>query len=161
MASGKFGQDPPIILFHYDPSRSSNVPRMLLSDWRGYLVTDAYAGYGGVVLDNSIIHCGCFDHVRRKFKDVIKSRPKDSPKGLADEALWYLQKLYRIERPIKNESAKRRLLIRNLYSRSVLQHFRRWLDRVIHGVRTSSASLLSAGRHGCFQRPKLAQSRVA
>ena len=140
MASGRHGQDPPIILFHYDPSRSSKVPRALLADWRGYLVTDGYDGYGAVVLSNNLIHCGCFDHVRRKFKDVIKSRPKGASPGLADEALWYLQRLYNIERRIKRDSSKHRLKIRNLYSRSVLDHFRRWLDRVIDSVRPTSST---------------------
>jgi hypothetical protein len=138
MASGRLGHDPPVILFHYDPSRASSVPKLLLGDWRGHLLTDGYEGYRGVVEDNGIIFCGCFDHARRKFKDAIKARRKDAPKGLADEALWYFKKLYEIERPVKDDSAERRLLVRQLYSRSVLNHLKRWLDRVIDTVRPAS-----------------------
>ena len=57
--------DTPIILYDYDPSRSQNVPLRLLDDFKGYLQTDAYGGYGAVCRANGLISVGCMAHARR------------------------------------------------------------------------------------------------
>ena len=35
----------PIIIYEYDPSRASHVPKRLLADFKGYLQVDGYGGY--------------------------------------------------------------------------------------------------------------------
>ena len=39
----------PAIVYHYDPGRSQAVPKLLLKDYAGYLQTDGYAGYNGIL----------------------------------------------------------------------------------------------------------------
>jgi len=51
--------DEPVILFDYDPSRSQTVPRNLLEGFAGYLQTDGYSGYNGVVAAGGLIQLGC------------------------------------------------------------------------------------------------------
>jgi transposase len=65
--------DKSVILFDYDPSRGEHVPKTLLAGYKGYLQTDAYAGYLAVGEDPDIILLGCMAHARRYFTDVIKA----------------------------------------------------------------------------------------
>jgi hypothetical protein len=47
-ASGRPGR--PVILFDYTTSRAQEVPLRLLGDYRGYVMTDDYAGYNALAL---------------------------------------------------------------------------------------------------------------
>ena len=66
----------PGIIYHYDPTRSQSVPEQLLPNFSGYLKTDGYAGYNGILNDPAIIGVGCWALVRRKFMDAKKGLPK-------------------------------------------------------------------------------------
>jgi hypothetical protein len=57
--------DKPVVLYDYDPGRSAEVPKRLLGDFRGYLQTDAYAGYNAVVAANGLTRLGCMAYARR------------------------------------------------------------------------------------------------
>ena len=131
-ASGN--NDPPIVLFDYDPSGSARVAKNLLADYTGTLMTDGYQVYDLVANDFRIRHCACWDHARRKFHDVIKGRKPNAAPGLADEALWYIGRLYEVDRKQNGATPNRRLHARKLYSKSILDHLYRWLLRVIDTV---------------------------
>jgi transposase len=49
----------PIILFHYDSSRSGQVPLRLLSGYHGALMTDGYEGYNAIAHQSGITHLCC------------------------------------------------------------------------------------------------------
>ncbi len=56
----RLGGKPPnrIILFDYYPTRHSDVPKQLLADYHGSLITDGYEGYNAVVREQSLTHAG-------------------------------------------------------------------------------------------------------
>jgi len=58
----RLGGDPPnrIILFDYQPTRHSDVPKHLLSGFTRTLVTDGYDGYNAVVRENRLVHASCW-----------------------------------------------------------------------------------------------------
>jgi transposase len=91
-----------VILFHYDPSRGSNVPEKILGDnYRGYLQSDGHISYASIGNREGIVHIGCLVHVRRKFVDVVKiSSPKTSSQksGTADMVLELIRQVYRLEK---------------------------------------------------------------
>lgn len=152
MARGDPGRK--IVIFYYDPSRSSQVARDLIDEFQGYLITDGYEGYAIIGRRPSIIHCGCWDHLRRKFHDVIKGRPKEAKPGLADEALYWIGKLYDVERHARNVHAHRRWILRDLYSRGIIHHLERWKNSLIDTV--TPKSLLGKALHYMHsQWPKL------
>jgi transposase len=94
----------PVVLFHYDASRSEDVPSRLLDGFEGVLQTDGYAGYNKVCRDNSIQRIGCWDHARRKFVEASKVAPgqkKGQKVSKADVAIGKIRKLYAIEERIK------------------------------------------------------------
>ena len=74
----------PVVLFDYDPSRGGAIPKRLLGEYSGYLITDGYEGYGPVCRANGITQVGCWAHARRKFDEVLKAagiNPRKTPKG--------------------------------------------------------------------------------
>ena len=123
----------PALIFRYDPSRSGQIPQKCLGDYQGYIQTDGYAGYDLLGERSGIIHMGCWAHVRRKFLDVIRARPKGSKKnGNADEALTYIRHLYAIEKEAdeKNHTEKERYQLRQEKSVPLLRQFGEWLEGV-------------------------------
>lgn len=97
------------VLFHYDPSRSGDVPLELLEGFKGYLQTDGYAGYNAACKKYKLISVGCMDHARRKFIEAQAAQPKKKKIKVskADMALSHINKLYRIERQIVDLKEKR------------------------------------------------------
>jgi transposase len=85
--------DREVLIYQYDESRGSRVPRDFLVDYRGYVQTDGYKGYDFLDSRTEIRHIGCWAHARRKFMDVIKARGKKAKTGSADVAVNYIRKL--------------------------------------------------------------------
>lgn len=136
------------VLFESDPSRSGSVAVRLLDDFKGVLQADGYAGYGQICRENGITRIGCWDHARRKFMEAIKAA-KPQGKGRraktskADIALSHINKLYTIEREIKDLSHIERLRVRQELSLTRLEAFKSWLDgnltKVMKGSLTRKA----------------------
>jgi len=102
-----------VVYMHYADNRRAEVATKLLESFNGYLQTDGYTGYNDVVKDNNIIQLTCWAHARRKFVDIIKSCVSDTKsKAYAQEAITFIQKLYKIEREIKDEPPDKKYLIR-------------------------------------------------
>lgn len=87
----------PVVLFHYDPSRSAKVAEEIVGDFKGYLQTDGYAGYNALGAREDIVHVGCLAHVRRKFHDVLKTGSRKKA-GTAQTVVDLIGKLYRLEK---------------------------------------------------------------
>src|SRR5680860_155093 len=113
-----------------------------------YLQADGYSGYGKVCRDNNITRIGCWDHARRKFVEAIKgSKPQGKGKATkvskADVALSHINKLYAIERQIKELSEGERYRIRQELSVPRLDALKIWLEanagKVAKGTMTRKA----------------------
>ena len=132
----------PLILYDYDPSRSAEVPKRLFAGFEGVLQTDGYEGYGAVGREPGIVHVGCWAHARRKFTDALKgagtSRRKGSKRrakhSQAEAGLRFLQKLYAIERRVKDATPEERLRVRQAESLPVVAALRTWLDHARRAV---------------------------
>jgi len=119
------------VLFDYDPSRSQNVPVRLLDGFKnGYLQTDAYAGYNEICRQNNLTHVGCMDHARRKFIEAQKAIPKGKKikASKADMALSFINKLYKIEREIKDLTDEEKLTVRQEKSVALFKQLKKWLE---------------------------------
>lgn len=121
----------PVVLFHYDASRSEEVPSRLLDDFEGVLQTDGYVGYNKVCRDNPITRIGCWDHARRKFVEASKAAPskkKDQKISKADVAISKIRKLYAIEERIKDLKPDPKTLMRRQLAQPVLDDLKEWLE---------------------------------
>jgi transposase len=118
----------PVILFDYTTSRAQEVPLRLLDSYRGYLMTDDYAGYNAVAAQAGIERLACWAHARRKFIEAQKVQPKGKT-GRADMALNLINKLYGIERDLKEANDSERLVARQQRSQPLLDQLKSWLDK--------------------------------
>ena len=130
--------DRSVVIYDYDPSRSSEVPVRLLHDYRGYLMADGYTGYNKLARHEGIIRRACWAHVRRRFMDAVKVQPKGK-RGRADEAVAMIAKLYKVERDYKEASHEERLLARQQISAPALAALRGWMEKMLPNVTPSSA----------------------
>ena len=139
----------PVVLFDYDPSRGGAIPKRLLGEYSGYLITDGYEGYGPVCRANGITQVGCWAHARRKFDEVLKAagiNPRKTPKGKpppkarkAGQALAFIRALFAIEHRVRDDSAEARYRVRHAESALVLERLRAWLDEQLPTVPPSTA----------------------
>ncbi|MGN7614562.1 IS66 family transposase, partial [Magnetococcales bacterium HHB-1] len=135
--------DKKIILFDYDASRGAHVPETLLANYKGFLQTDGYNGYGPVAAAPNIVRVGCMAHARRKFDEALRSAGKKKRKtSLAAEAIQQIGKLYAIEKQLRKEKASpaQRLKVRQEQARPILDSLRVWLDKNRPRVLPSSAT---------------------
>jgi len=119
--------DKPVILFDYSTSRAQEVPARLLDGYRGYVMTDDYAGYNALGAQPGVERLGCWAHARRKFVEAQKVQPKGKT-GRADIALNLINKLYGIERDLKASSDADRKSGRHEHSLPILAQLKK-LDR--------------------------------
>lgn len=123
----------PSFIYQYAPTRSGSVARDFVNGYTGYCQTDGYAGYDCLENDLGIRLLGCFSHARRYFIKVIDARPKKDKgrTGSPEQALAYIQKLYRIEREAadKNLSVEEIYKLRQEKSKPVLDEFKEWMDK--------------------------------
>lgn len=119
-----------IVLFHYSQTRNSSIPEKLLGNFRGVLQSDGYAGYNAASSKEGIIHIGCLAHVRRKFFDAGKVM-KGNDKGLAFDALRFIERIYAEENSLKMMNLPDADLLAERQTRvsPVLKEFEEWLYR--------------------------------
>lgn len=128
--------DAPTVLYRYHPTRSGKVALAFLDDYHGYIQSDDFDGYDYLGKKPAITHMGCWAHARRKFADVVKVRKKNrgnraDTKTLADEALDYIGKLYRIEKLAReNEMTAEQIHgLRQEKAKPILDDFEKWLEK--------------------------------
>ncbi|MES9814974.1 MAG: IS66 family transposase [Candidatus Thiodiazotropha sp.] len=123
--------DQPVVLFHYDASRSEEVASRLLDGFEGVLQCDGYAGYNKACRENPIRRIGCWDHARRKFVEAAKAAPakkKGQKVSKADVAIGKIGKLYAIEKRIEDLEPEEKTEQRQKLSRVALEDLKSWLE---------------------------------
>jgi transposase len=131
-----------VVLYRYSPTRSAQVPREILEDYRGYLQTDAFSAYDQFDDKGSgIVLVGCFAHARRNFVKVIDARPKAMKKtGSAEVALGYIRRLYEIEKIARHLPCDEIRMLRKEKSEPIMEEFKAWMDERVR--RTPPKGLL-------------------
>lgn len=87
-----------LVLFDYRPGRGREGPNEILKNFTGYLQTDGYSVYDAYDKKAGITLLHCMAHARRKFNESLQS-----DESRATHALKLFQKIYAIERRIKEE----------------------------------------------------------
>jgi len=130
--------DKPVILFDYSTRRAQEVPSRLLEGYRGYLMTDDYAGYNALAAQPGIERQGCWAHARRKFVEAQQVQPKGKT-GRADQALAWINRLYAIERELREADDEQRRRGRQQQSLPILAQLKTWLDKTRPQVTAQNA----------------------
>jgi hypothetical protein len=118
--------EPPIVLYDYQPSRGGKNAADYLKGFHGYLHSDGYAGYEKV---ESATRCCCWAHLRRYFLEAIPDkRAKDVPLTLAEIGRNYCNQLFEIEKDLSDLLPDERKAKRHSLEKPVLEAFWSWLD---------------------------------
>lgn len=121
--------------YHYSPSKAADVIDTLLGDFSGHLVVDGYSGFDRVErqrngTESPIILSGCWDHSRRRYKEAEKGLKKGDKKiNLTHQGTALVNKLYQIEREIKESPPDEKLAYRQLHTVPALEALKSWLDK--------------------------------
>jgi transposase len=115
-----------LVLFDYRPGRGREGPDDILKDFQGYLQTDGYSAYEDFDRRGGITLLHCMAHARRKFHEALEN---DQPR--AEYALNMFQKLYAIERRIKEEGLRGDAVVqlRQGEALPVLQTLKTWMEQ--------------------------------
>lgn len=125
--TGNDGNEP-IVLFDYQPSRSGENAATYLKDFKGYVHSDGYSGYGKL---KGVTRCGCWAHLRRKFAEAIPpGKVVGSELSPAETGRAYCDKLFAIEDDLKDLSPEDRYNQRLDREKPVLEAFWSWLETV-------------------------------
>jgi transposase len=113
-----------LVLFDYRPGRGKEGPKQILKNFKGHLQTDGYAVYDeyGNKVGITLMHC--WAHARRKFVDA-----QDNDRERADYVLEEIQKLYALEREIKETkaSATEIMAMRKERAVPVIEGLKQWM----------------------------------
>ena len=124
--------DKPSFIYRYAPTRSGDIAASFVRDYEGSIQTDGYLGYNFLDADESIVHLGCWAHVRRKFMDAAKAGSSKSKKSTSvDVALGYIRKLYGIEKraKVRKLDIEQLVALRQKEAKPLLTKFRKWLEK--------------------------------
>lgn len=124
-----------LVLFDYKPGRGKNGPAELLKNFKGYLQTDGYQVYEDYGKRDDITLVGCMAHARRYFEKAL-----DSHRDKAQHVIEQLQKVYAVEREIKERNLPQNEIVdlRTEKSAPVLTEIKHWLDEHLYSVTPQS-----------------------
>ena len=125
-----------LVLFEYNASRSAKVPEYILQEFCGTLQTDGYQAYQKLTVKNSIKLLACMAHARRYFEKAL-----DNDKSRASYALEQIQKLYAIERKIKQRALTIKTIkrYREICAKPILDALHTWMQQEYPKVLPKSA----------------------
>ena len=122
-ASGERGQKS-VRIFEYQPDRSGKRPESFLRGFTGCLVTDGYAGYN---LVQKVIHCGCWAHMKRKWREAMPDGATVKTSKAA-VGFQYCNKLFSLEKKCANLKDKYRKEYRQNVMLPVLEEYFCWVN---------------------------------
>ena len=134
---GHFTEQPAVV-FRYAPGRGKTIPLELLTPDVGVIMVDGYSGYDAACTDYAIIRLGCWAHARR-YLVTAKKLQKVGKAGKADQGLAYIQKLYALERTLKDTPPDERYQQRQAVAIPIIEKLRQWLEKSLPQVLPNSA----------------------
>jgi len=124
--TGNDGKEP-IIIYDYNPSRSGDCAANFLKDFSGYVHTDGFSGYNKL---KSVTRCGCWAHARRKFVEAIPDKKVGTALTNAEIGRDYCDKLFAIEKILKDTTPAERFSKRLELAKPVLDEFWNWIEGI-------------------------------
>ncbi len=109
-------------VYDFSPSRAGEHARAFLSDWKGQLVCDDFAGYKAC-FEQGVTEIGCMAHARRKFYDLHVANKSQ----LAEQALRHIGQLYDIEREVRDLLPDERQRIRQEKAKPIADALHSWM----------------------------------
>jgi len=148
------------VLFEYMPRETSAAVAEMLRGYSGYIQADAKSVYDILFRDPAVTgadteppeEVGCWAHCRRRFYEAAIA--KDS---LAREALYRIHQIFEHERTWAGEPPARKTLLRQHFSRPLVDAFFTWATAEYDKVKDQRGLLRSAFGYALRQREPLSR----
>ena len=155
LSSGELEKEKGVI-FRYNSSRSAEIAKNLLNDYKGILITDGYSSYNNI---ENVKHAECWAHCRRKFYESI---PLDSNKKMDTscdgyKGVKFCDKLFEIENEIADLSVDEKLRVRSEKSKPILENFFDWVNLVMSEKVVVNNKLKTALGYALNQKKELSE----
>lgn len=138
----------PVRFFEYQPSRSGKHAETFLKGFTGCLVTDGYAGYNQVT---GAVRCGCWAHMRRKWREAM---PKGAATATSKAAIGYeyCNKLFALEKKFCKMSDSERKTARQVKAEPLLEAYWFWLGTLdpVPGSKLAEAVTYAQNQRPCL-----------
>ena len=124
-ASGRYSREQ-LRFFEYQPDHGGKHPAALLKNFEGCLITDGYAGYEKVP---HAVRCGCWAHMRRKWREAM---PQGATTATSKAAVGYeyCNKLFALERKWADLMPFQREVMRQMKAGSLLDAYWAWVEKL-------------------------------
>jgi transposase len=110
-------------VFEFTPDRKAKHPKTFLANTKGYLLSDAYAGYRSIAEESgTLINVFCWAHSRRLFW-----KAKDTDAQRSAVGLTYVQALYKVETEARGLSPAKVKALRKKKAKPILDKMHGWL----------------------------------
>ena len=116
----------PIRYFEYQTGRGGKYPEAFLKGYEGYIHTDAYSGYNGII---GVKRCLCYTHLRRTFVDALPKDVHTPEASKPAEAILRLNKLFDLEAELETYSPDQKKKERLLHEKPLLEAFWSWAEK--------------------------------
>jgi transposase len=115
-----------LAMFEYSPSRATINALLLLENYQGLLMADAYVVYRRLakLMGVSITLLACWAHARRGF---LESQDPKNPDPVVGEVIARIAELYKIEKEIKGLSPRKKKRVRKR-SATLLRSLKKYLE---------------------------------
>lgn len=120
---------PKIALYNYRMTRSSEHPREFLRGFSGILMTDGFQAYHTLEKTNpeTFKVAGCWEHAKRKYTDIIKSKDKKVKAFYADQAVKKITAVFHEDGKLDQLSAEERLRGRQEKVKPLVDEYFEWV----------------------------------
>jgi len=143
------GTAPPGAWYQFTIDRKGKHPVSHLSDYKGWVHADGYAGFNGVFGEDKASEVACMAHTRRKFVDVQQSQGS----AIAEEAIKRIAKLYAVEKKVRGHSPEERAAIRQKKAKPIFDDLETWLHTQLPKI-SGKSPLARAIRYALSRMPK-------
>lgn len=150
-----------IYLYDYDNgSRSTEVIKTFLGDYKGIIISDGYASYHTLAKKNDNLKvAGCWVHCKRKYSDIAKTASKKEPvssaQKVAIEAVERIATIFHTDNLCKGKSLQEIQDNRQQSVKPLVDAFFAWVKDTLNNNVISSSNLKTALKYSVNQEPYL------
>ena len=143
------GQAPPGAWYQFTIDRKGEHPARHLSNYKGWVHADGYAGFNGLFGTDKACEVACMAHTRRKFVDVQQSQGS----AIAEEAIKRIAALYAVEKGGRGRCPAERVAIRRKKAKPIFDDLETWLHAQLPKI-SGKSPLAKAIRYALSRMPK-------
>ena len=143
------GPSPPSVWYRFTIDRKGEHPVNHLSNYKGWVHADGYAGFNGLFGKDKVEEMACMAHIRRKFVDIYAAQGG----AIAEQAIKRIAALYNVEKQARGNSPTERAALRRELAKPLFEDLEKWLGAQLPKI-SAKTPLAQAIRYALNRLPK-------